>query len=150
LEAIKPKVTYAWGRGIQLLIELPTSLTIFSFMCMFCRSLFVLLYFFLLAIVLSVLLRYKDSDYSFDIFKLFLQVTDVERPSCAVTSTAGMCGASSLNIANCSSYTWSSDVEVTFSGTQLNSISSTAGSSVTLTHDNITDLLSGPLIVNVK
>jgi hypothetical protein len=43
---------------------------IFSFMCMFCRSLFVL---FLLAIVLSVLLRYTDYDYPFDIFKLFLQ-----------------------------------------------------------------------------
>ena len=38
---------------------------------MFCRSLFVLSYFFLLAIVLSVLLRYTDSDYSFGI-KLFL------------------------------------------------------------------------------
>jgi hypothetical protein len=35
-------------------------------MCMFCRSLFVLLYFFLLTIVLSVLLRYTDSDYPFD------------------------------------------------------------------------------------
>jgi hypothetical protein len=35
--------------------------------------LFVLLYFFLLAIVLSVLLRYTDSDYPFDIFKLFLK-----------------------------------------------------------------------------
>ena len=34
-----------------------------------CRSLFVL---FLLAIVLSVLLRYTDSDYPFGIFKLFL------------------------------------------------------------------------------
>jgi hypothetical protein len=33
-------------------------------MCMFCRSLFVLLYFFLLAIVLSVFLRYTDSDSS--------------------------------------------------------------------------------------
>ena len=51
-----------------------------GFMCMFCRSLFVLLsyYFFaivlsvlLLAIVLSVLLRFKDSDYPFGIFKLF-------------------------------------------------------------------------------
>ena len=31
-----------------------------SFMCMFCRSLFVL---FVLVIVLSVLLRYTDSDY---------------------------------------------------------------------------------------
>lgn len=79
-----------------------------------------------------------------------LVVTDVERPSCSVTSTAGMCGASSLNIANCSSYAWSSDVEVTFSGTQLNSITSTAGSTVTLTHDNITGLLGGPLTVNVK
>jgi hypothetical protein len=38
----------------------------------FCRSLFVLLYFFLLAIVLSVLLRYTDSDCPFGIFKLFL------------------------------------------------------------------------------
>ena len=41
---------------------------IFSFMCMFCRSLFVL---FLMAIVLSVILRYTDSDYLFGIFKLF-------------------------------------------------------------------------------
>ena len=35
---------------------------------MFCKSLLVL---FLLAIVLSVLLRYTDSDYPFGIFKLF-------------------------------------------------------------------------------
>jgi hypothetical protein len=58
----------------------------FSFMCMFCKSLFVLLYFsfvcsssiygfwlllwYLLSIVLSVLLRYKVSDYSFGIFCL--------------------------------------------------------------------------------
>jgi hypothetical protein len=39
---------------------------------MFCRSLFVPLYFFLLAIVLSVVLRFTDSDYPFGIFKLFL------------------------------------------------------------------------------
>ena len=32
---------------------------------------FVLLYFFLLAIVMSVVLRYADSDYLFGIFKLF-------------------------------------------------------------------------------
>ena len=44
--------------------------SIFSFMCMFCRSLFVL---FLLAIVLSVFLRFIDSDYPFGIFRLFLQ-----------------------------------------------------------------------------
>ena len=42
-------------------------------MCMFCRSLFVFLYFFLLVIVLSVLLRSTDSDYPFGIFKLFLE-----------------------------------------------------------------------------
>ena len=41
--------------------------SIFSFMRMFCRSLFVLL-----TIVLSVLLRYTDSDFPFGIFKLFL------------------------------------------------------------------------------
>jgi hypothetical protein len=37
--------------------------SIFSFICMFCRSLFVLLYLFLFAIVLSVLLRYTVSDW---------------------------------------------------------------------------------------
>ena len=40
-------------------------------MCIFCRSLFVLLNFFLLAIVLPVL-RFTDSDYPFGIFKLSL------------------------------------------------------------------------------
>jgi hypothetical protein len=40
---------------------------------MFCRSLFVLLSFsFLLAIALSVVLRYTESDCPFRIFKLFL------------------------------------------------------------------------------
>ena len=48
--------------------------SIFRFICMFCRSLFVLLYFFLLTIVLPVLLRYADSDYPFGIFKLFLRI----------------------------------------------------------------------------
>ena len=42
------------------------------FMCMLCRSLFVLFFYFLFDIVLSVLLRYTDYDYPFDIFKLFL------------------------------------------------------------------------------
>ena len=42
--------------------------TFYSFMCMFCGSLFVL---FCLAIVLSVL-RFMGSDYPFGIFKLFL------------------------------------------------------------------------------
>jgi hypothetical protein len=41
---------------------------------MFCRSLFV---HFLLAIVLSVLLRFTDSDYPFSIFKLFLDCHNV-------------------------------------------------------------------------
>jgi hypothetical protein len=40
------------------------------FMYMFCRSLFILLYFFLLAVMLPVLLRNTDSDYPFGIFKL--------------------------------------------------------------------------------
>jgi len=38
-----------------------------SFMCMFCRSLFVLL-----AIVLSIHHRFTDFDYPFGLFKLFL------------------------------------------------------------------------------
>ena len=43
-------------------------------MCMFCRLVFVL---FLLAIVLSVLPRFTDSDYSFGIFKLFIQPIEI-------------------------------------------------------------------------
>jgi hypothetical protein len=39
---------------------------------MFCRSLFVFLYFFLLALALSAFLQFTDSDYPFGIFKLFL------------------------------------------------------------------------------
>ena len=41
----------------------------FVFCVVFCRSLFIL---FLLDIVLSILLRFKDSDYPFSTFKLFL------------------------------------------------------------------------------
>jgi hypothetical protein len=43
-------------------------------MCMFCKSLFVFLYFFLLALVLSVFLQYTDSDYPFGIVILFLTI----------------------------------------------------------------------------
>jgi hypothetical protein len=45
--------------------------SIFSFMCIFCKSLFVPFVLFLLAIVLSGL-RCTDSDYPFGIFNLFL------------------------------------------------------------------------------
>jgi hypothetical protein len=47
-------------------------------MCMFCRSLFVLLYFFVLAIVLSDL-RYTDSNYPFGICKLFLYLSCITK-----------------------------------------------------------------------
>jgi hypothetical protein len=47
--------------------------SIFSFLCMFCRSLFVLLIFFPFAILLSVLVRLTDSDSPFGIVKLFLR-----------------------------------------------------------------------------
>jgi len=46
------------------------------FCVMFCRSLFILL---LLAIMLSVLLRFKASDYPFGIFKLFLYRLNSQR-----------------------------------------------------------------------
>jgi hypothetical protein len=42
------------------------------FCIMFCRSLFVFCPVFLLGIALSVFLRFKDSDYPFGIFKLFI------------------------------------------------------------------------------
>ena len=43
-------------------------------MCMFWRSLFVLLSFFLLAIVLSVILRFTNSDYTFVIYILLVNI----------------------------------------------------------------------------
>ena len=46
-------------------------------MCRYCRSLFVL---FLLTILLSVLLRFTDSDYTFGIFKLFLVNKSLNKP----------------------------------------------------------------------
>ena len=49
-------------------------LTDFSFMCMYCRSLFVL---FLVAIVLSVFLRFMDSDYPFGILDLWILITSL-------------------------------------------------------------------------
>ena len=55
--------------GFQWVSYYPT----FNFIWMFCRSLFVLLCFFLLAIVLSVRLRYTGSDYPIGIFKLFCE-----------------------------------------------------------------------------
>ena len=62
-----PKFTpgFSWG----------SCYSIYSFLCIFvvfCSSLIVLLSFFLLAIVLSVLYRFTDSDYLFGPFKLFL------------------------------------------------------------------------------
>jgi len=45
-----------------------------SFMCMFCRSLYVILSFLLLIIVLYVLLRLRDFSYLFSIFKPFLLI----------------------------------------------------------------------------
>jgi hypothetical protein len=50
-------------------------------MCMFCCTLFVLLSFFLLANVLSVLLRFTDSDYPFCIFKFVLTYTNCNKPA---------------------------------------------------------------------
>jgi hypothetical protein len=50
-------ILYVWKLN-QTVLEF-SCYSIFSFICMFCRSFFVL---FLLAIVLSVLLRYIDSD----------------------------------------------------------------------------------------
>jgi hypothetical protein len=47
--------------------------SIFSFICMFCRSLFVLCTF-SLVIALSILLQFTDYDYPFGIFKHFLKV----------------------------------------------------------------------------
>ena len=43
----------------------------FVFCVMFCRSLFALFVLFILAIMLSVLPRFTDSDYLFGIYKLF-------------------------------------------------------------------------------
>ena len=63
--------------GVHPCFQWGSCYSIFSFMCMFYRSLFVLLLLFLLAIVLSVLLRYTASDYYFSIFRSFLKYNAV-------------------------------------------------------------------------
>ena len=82
--------TLSWFRAKQSFILLLTAaFLVFSgvsvirslalCVCFVCRSLFVLLYFFFfLVIVLSVLLRYTDSDYPFGIFKLFLLKIEIK------------------------------------------------------------------------
>jgi hypothetical protein len=62
------------GTWIHTLFYWGSCYSIFSFMCMFCRSLFVLLSFFLFAIVLSILLRFTDSYYPFGILKFSLRL----------------------------------------------------------------------------
>jgi hypothetical protein len=49
--------------------EVPSIELYYSFICMFCRSLFVPFLLFLLTILLSVLLRFTDSAYPLGIFK---------------------------------------------------------------------------------
>jgi len=67
---------------------------IFSLMCLFCRSLFVI---FLLAIVLSVLLGFTDSIYPFGIFKLFSPSYIMARASYISTMRSPMVSAKCIN-----------------------------------------------------
>ena len=69
----------------------------FSFICMFCRSLFFLLYIFLLAIVFSVL-RYTDSDCPFGIFNLFLVMSRDLNIELLTISSANICKLSGLEL----------------------------------------------------
>ena len=86
LELVKYRIKYSMAESILILwpkrlwpnrpapFQWGSCYSILSFICMFCWSLFVLsfFFFFFLAIVLSVLLGYTDSDYPFGVFKLFL------------------------------------------------------------------------------
>ena len=56
--------------------------SIFSFMCILCRSLLVLLSFFSFSHCVSVLLRFRDSDYPLCIFKLFLKCNEKVTKCC--------------------------------------------------------------------
>jgi len=66
----KELFTHPWHLSSPPLFLWGSCYSIFSFMCMFCSSLFV---FFPLVIVLSVFLWFTGSDYPFGIFKLFLE-----------------------------------------------------------------------------
>jgi hypothetical protein len=63
--------------SVLSILDAPSCYSIFSFICMFGRSLYGPFVLFLLAIVLSVHLRFTDSDYNFGIFKLFLLLINV-------------------------------------------------------------------------
>jgi hypothetical protein len=70
LDVKRINTLYRCGKFCQLKANF--SYSIFSFMCMFCMLVVCPFVPFLLVIVLSVLLRFTDSDYPFGIFKLFL------------------------------------------------------------------------------
>ena len=71
-------------KGLYLTSKSADGFVVVSFICMFCRSLFVLLYFFLLAIVVFVLLWYADSDL------LTLLVPHIRKMSCFQESLMGL------------------------------------------------------------
>lgn len=64
--------------------------------------------------------------------------------------TSGECNEPSLNTANCSQYAWSAKAEVTFKGTQIESISSTIGNHSVLQYANISGRMGGPVAVNIR
>lgn len=73
-----------------------------------------------------------------------------ERPICEVLSVFGKCEFPSLNTANCSKFNWSAESILHFRETQIESISSSGGSAVYLTYQDLTDITEGPVQVSIR
>lgn len=79
-----------------------------------------------------------------------IAVTDVERPTCKIPKRSGLCNESSLVIPICNKYQWYAQIDVLFSGTELDLIDTNTDSTVILEHTNITGLRKGPVNVNIS
>lgn len=77
-------------------------------------------------------------------------MTDIERPVCTIVSLNGTCNRSSLNTAQCHKYHWFADAKISFKGTELENITSSAGSATELLIDDISGLRYGPVNISIR
>ncbi|CAG2243379.1 unnamed protein product [Mytilus edulis] len=91
----------------------------------------------------------KTSEMTQRISKTVL-MTDIERPVCTIVSLNGTCNRSSLNTAQCHKYHWFADADISFKGTELENITSSAGSATELLIDDISGLRYGPVNISIR
>ena len=83
-------------------------------------------------------------------FLFIRKVSQIERPTCSILKLNGTCDEIFVNAWDCVASQWTSELEIDFSGTELESIASDVGTAVDIHHPNITELANGPMGINVR